>query len=165
MQKIYLLLHEMDQMELKIIPRPRNPRIIRCDPIQTYFKPRGIPLKDIVDVVDITLEELETIRLSDMEGLSQTEVGKKMNISQSTVSRHLEEAHRKLAKALVLGFAIRISNPVDFFHCDHCGHTWRITEDLATVQQCENCKSTEFHTHIHSESGLQMKNSGITEGK
>ncbi len=52
MQKIYLLLHEMDKMELKIIPRPKNPRTIRCDPKQTYFKPRGIPLQDIAGEVD-----------------------------------------------------------------------------------------------------------------
>ncbi|MHA1542328.1 MAG: DUF134 domain-containing protein [Candidatus Hodarchaeales archaeon] len=137
-------------MEWKQLPRPRNPRTIRCDPTHTYFKPRGIPLKDIAGEVEITLEELETIRLSDMEGLSQTVVGKKMNISQSTVSRHLEEAHKKIAKALVIGFAIRIDNPVDFYHCDKCGHTWRIIEEINSVDSCENCNSSDFHTHIHS---------------
>ncbi len=141
------------------MPRPRNPRPIRCDPTHTYFKPRGIPLKDIPGKVDITLEEIETIRLSDLEGLSQTEVGEKMNISQSTVSRHLEEVHRKIAKALVLGFAIRITNPVDFFHCVQCGHTWRVVEDINTVQQCENCESSEFHTHVHSDIGYQIQTS------
>jgi len=140
-----------------IIPRPRNPRIIRCDPIHSYFKPRGIPLKDIPGKVDITLEELETIRLSDLEGLSQKEVGERMKISQSTVSRHLEEVHRKIAKALVLGFAIRIANPVDFYHCDQCGHTWRLREDMTAIQQCKNCESTEFHIHVHSNSGYQIQ--------
>ena len=108
------------------IQRGRTPRTIRCDPTHTYFKPRGIPLSEIAGEVAITLEELETIRLSDLEGLPQKKVGEKMNISQSSVSRHLEEAHRKIAKALVLGFAIQIKNPVDFYHCDECGHTWRI---------------------------------------
>ncbi|MFX0183291.1 MAG: DUF134 domain-containing protein [Candidatus Hodarchaeota archaeon] len=139
-------------MELKIIPRGRNPRIIRCDPKHLYFKPRGIPLKDILGEVAITLEELEAIRLTDMEGLSQKEAGEKMGISQSTVSRHLDEAHHKVAKALVLGFAIRISNPADFFHCDSCGHTWRLPDDTTIVQQCDKCNSTDFHAHIHSES-------------
>ncbi|MFX0209760.1 MAG: DUF134 domain-containing protein [Candidatus Hodarchaeota archaeon] len=146
-------------MEWKNIPRPRNPRTIRCDPTHPYFKPRGIPLKDIAGEVDITLEELETIRLSDLEGLSQKEVGEKMNISQSTVSRHLEEVHRKIAKALVLGFAIRIANPVDFLHCDHCGHTWRFHEEKELSQVCENCKSSDFHTHIHTNSGYHIKTS------
>lgn len=126
-----------------IIPRGRNPRTIRCDPTHTYFKPRGIPLSEIVDDVTITLEELEAIRLTDLESLSQQEAGEKMNISQSTISRHLVAAHNKIAKALVLGLAIRIANPTDFFHCDKCGHTWYST----TVGQCERCSSTEFHIH------------------
>jgi len=127
-----------------------------------YFKPRGIPLKNIAGVVEITLEELEAIRLSDLEGLSQEEAGKEMGISQSTVSRHLEEAHRKIAKALVLGFAIRITNPVDFFHCDQCGHTWKF-EDPTTVQQCESCKSTDIHIHVHSDTGSPKQTSPKNE--
>ncbi len=141
-------------MEWKIIPRPRNPRIIKCDPIHQYFKPRGIPLTDIKGEVDLTLEELETLRLSDMEGLQQKEVGEKMNISQSSVSRHLEDAHKKIAKALVLGYAIRINNPVDFYHCDECGHTWRFPEDQKVFKHCERCESTEFHAHIHTDPPL-----------
>ncbi|MFX0126000.1 MAG: DUF134 domain-containing protein [Candidatus Hodarchaeota archaeon] len=144
-------------MEWIIIPRGRNPRTIRCDPAHTYFKPRGIPLSEIDGEVAVTLEELEAIRLTDLEGLSQQEAGRKMNISQSTISRHLEEAHQKIAKALVFGFAIRISNPADFFHCDQCGHTWSFPEDLSTVKQCEKCGSKEFHLHSHSNDSTQTQ--------
>ena len=131
------------------MPRPRSSRKIRCDPTYTYFKPRGIPLQDITGEVEITLEELEAIRLYDLEGEPQTVVGEQMGISQSSVSRHLDKAHKKLAKALVLGFAIKISNPVDFYHCENleCGHTWRNETD-----RCEKCNSTKFHAHIHSDS-------------
>jgi predicted DNA-binding protein (UPF0251 family) len=129
------------------LPRPRSSRKIRCDPTHSYFKPRGIPLQDIAGEVDITLEELEAMRLYDLEGEPQTIVGEKMGISQSSVSRHLDKAHKKIAKALVLGLAIKISNPFDFFHCDECGHTWRKESG-----QCENCQSTKFHSHIHSSS-------------
>jgi predicted DNA-binding protein (UPF0251 family) len=110
-------------------------------------------MSEIKGEVAVTLEELETIRLTDLEGLSQQEAGEKMNISQSTISRHLEEVHQKIAKALVLGLAIRIANPADFFHCDQCGHTWSIPEDLSTVKQCEKCGLTEFHLHSHSDDG------------
>ena len=41
-------------MELFIIPRPRNPRIIQHDPAHPYFKPRGVPLNKLADVVNIT---------------------------------------------------------------------------------------------------------------
>ena len=153
--------NEILKLELKIIPRGRNPRTIRCDPAHTYFKPRGIPLLEIAGEVAVTLEELEAIRLTDLEGLSQQEAGNKMNISQSTISRHLEEAHQKIAKALVLGLAIRIANPADFFHCDQCGHTWSFLEDVTTVEHCEKCGSTEFHLHSHSKDIQQINSAKI----
>jgi predicted DNA-binding protein (UPF0251 family) len=137
-------------MELKIIPRGRNPRTIRCDPKHTYFKPRGIPLSEIEDEVAISLEELEALRLTALEGLSQQEAGVQMRVSQSTISRHLDEVHRKLAKALVDGLAIRIANLKDFFHCDQCGYTWKLPEDLSKVSYCEKCRSSEFHLHRQS---------------
>ncbi|MHA2387783.1 MAG: DUF134 domain-containing protein [Candidatus Hodarchaeales archaeon] len=139
-------------------PRPKSSRIIKCDPTHFYFKPRGIPMKDLSGQVDITLEELETMRLTDLEGKKQVEVAEEMNISQSSVSRHLDEAHHKIAKALVLGFAIRISNPTNFFHCNSCGHTWRFSENQNDVKKCENCESTDFHAHTHTDSDQQIVN-------
>lgn len=129
------------------VPRERNPRIIRCDPTYTYFKPRGIPLTEIKQEVSITLEELETLRLTELEGHSQKEAGEKMAISQSTISRHLDSAHRKISRALLLGYAIRIENPFDFYHCDQCGHTWRTIESTDDVIKCESCGSMSFHFH------------------
>jgi len=85
-------------LELKIIPRGEIPRTIRCDPAYTYFKPRGVPLSEVDGEVALTLEELEAIRLTDLKGLSQKETGKKMGISQSTVSGHLGEAHQNIIK-------------------------------------------------------------------
>ncbi|MHA2303999.1 MAG: DUF134 domain-containing protein [Candidatus Hodarchaeales archaeon] len=138
-------------MEGIIIPRGRNPRIVRCDPSQYFFKPRGIPLKDIQDQVDITIEEIEAMRLTDLEGINQREAAEKMRISQSTISRHLESAHRKIAKALLLGLAIRIANPSDYLHCEECGHISPILEDFLQIDQCDNCESSKIHFHIHSD--------------
>lgn len=135
---------------MNIIPRGENPRTIRCDLVYTYFKPRGVPLSKIADEVAITYEELEALRLTDLDGLSQKEAGEKMNISQSSISRHLEKARKKIAKALVNGFAIRIGNPTDFFHCGQCGHTWLFPEDITTVEQCVKCGSTDYHPHVRS---------------
>jgi predicted DNA-binding protein (UPF0251 family) len=137
-------------MELKIIPRGRNPRTIRCDPTYTYFKPRGIPLSEVEGEVTISLEELEALRLTALEGLSQQEAGVQMSVSQSTISRHLDEVHQKVAKALVSGLAIRIANLKDFFHCDQCGNTWKLPEDLGKVSYCKKCGSSKFHLHSHS---------------
>lgn len=73
-----------------------------------------------------------------------------MKISQSTISRHLESAHRKIAKALIHGLAIKIANPKDYFHCEDCGHIQSIPEEGKLEVKCEQCHSTNIHQHIHS---------------
>ncbi|MFX0014063.1 MAG: DUF134 domain-containing protein [Promethearchaeota archaeon] len=132
------------------IPRGKNPRTVRCEPSQYYFKPRGIPLLDVPDEVSITIEELEAIRLTDLKGMKQQEAAERMRISQSTISRHLESAHRKIAKALLNGLAIKIANPEDYYHCEDCGHVQSVFEKGSLTVQCEQCKSHKIHYHIHS---------------
>jgi predicted DNA-binding protein (UPF0251 family) len=46
--------------------RPRCNRMVRFDPVETFFKPQGIPLKDL-NYVEIDLDELEALRLFEME--------------------------------------------------------------------------------------------------
>ena len=113
-------------------------------------------MKDIKGEVAISLEELEVIRLCDLEGKNQSETGEEMNISQSTVFRHRKSAHHKIAEALIHGFAIRIANPADFFHCEDCGYTWPVPENLGVKITCEQCNSTKIHLHSHSENGKEI---------
>lgn len=101
--------------------------------------------------MDITFEELEAIRLTDLEGITQKDAAVKMNISQSTISRHLESIRKKIAKALILGYAIRIANPSDFIHCEECGYILPIIEDNDIIEQCDECTSPKIHFHIHTE--------------
>jgi predicted DNA-binding protein (UPF0251 family) len=89
------------------VPRKRKPRWIDFVPEVTYFKPRGIPLSSLEEV-NLTIDELEAVRLADFEGLDQTVAAKKMKISQSTLQRILKETHKKIAKALVGGKAIKV---------------------------------------------------------
>jgi len=58
--------------------------------------------------VNLTIDEFEAIRLSDLEKLSQVEVAKKMKVHRSTISRILESAHEKIADAFVNIKAVRI---------------------------------------------------------
>ncbi len=144
-------------MEKIIIPRNRNPRTVRCEPSQYYFKPRGVPLQNITDEVNITIEELEAIRLTDLEGKTQRDAAAKMNISQSTISRHLESVRKKIAKALLLGLAIRIANPKDFLHCEECGYIQTVSEEIETNEQCQKCYSNQIHFHVHSNNEHRVK--------
>ena len=65
------------------MPRPRRCRRVRFEPSTTYFKPAGIPIRSLEEVV-LTVDEIEAIRLKDGEGMSQEQAAEKMNISQPT---------------------------------------------------------------------------------
>jgi uncharacterized protein len=89
------------------VPRPRLKRKIGFDPDITYFKPRGVPLRDL-EVVELTLEEVEAYRLRHINKLEQHAAAGKMHTSQSTYQRILYSAYEKVANALINGKAIKI---------------------------------------------------------
>ena len=62
-----------------------------------------------LDIVELTLEEVEALRLKNVEGLGQTDCAKRMDTSQSTFQRILSSAYKKTADALINGKAIKIS--------------------------------------------------------
>lgn len=89
------------------MPRPRLCRKIRFCPNITYFKPQGIPLRNL-EIVELTTEEMETYRLRHILDLDQQEAAERMNTSQSTYQRILYSAYKKIADALINGKAIKI---------------------------------------------------------
>jgi predicted DNA-binding protein (UPF0251 family) len=89
------------------MPRPKIPRRLRFNPDVLYFKPRGIPLQRLEEVV-LLADELEAFKLHDGDGLEQTEAAAKMGISQPTFARIIDQAHQKIAAAIINGKAIRI---------------------------------------------------------
>lgn len=90
------------------MPRPCIRRRIRGRPNSSYFKPAGVGIRNL-DEVMLELQEFEAIRLIDVEEIEQTEAAKKMNVSQPTFSRILKNARKKISEAIVRGKAIRIS--------------------------------------------------------
>jgi predicted DNA-binding protein (UPF0251 family) len=89
------------------MPRPFCSRRIAGRPAATIFKPIGIPVRELEEVV-VALDEFEALRLADLEGLYQEQAAEHMNVSRTTFSRIIESAHRKVADALVHGKALRI---------------------------------------------------------
>lgn len=87
--------------------RPKRCRMIYAEPDVVYFKPRGVQLIDLKEV-ELAVEEFEAIRLADLQNTKQITVAKQMVISQPTLHRLLESAHKKIADALVNGKAIKI---------------------------------------------------------
>jgi len=95
-------------LTLCTMPRPKLYRKINFNPNVVYFKPQGVPLR-FLEVVNLTLEEAEALRLKNIEDLNQEECAKKMKTSQSTFQRILSSAYKKASDALINGKAIKIT--------------------------------------------------------
>lgn len=89
------------------MPRPKRRRRVKKLPDIDYFKPRGIPLNQLKENT-VTVDEVEAIRLKDLEELSQKKAAEKMNISQPTFHRLLISGRKKITESLVKGKAIKI---------------------------------------------------------
>lgn len=93
------------------MPRPPCPRKICGRPRVRYFKPAGIPLRQLEETV-LAADEWESLRLADAEGLLNLAAAAAMGVSRQTFERILGRARQKVAQALVHGWALRIEGPV-----------------------------------------------------
>jgi predicted DNA-binding protein (UPF0251 family) len=90
------------------VVRPRKRRRLERRPQAMIYKPAGVPL-DGLHQVTLLAEELEALRLTDLEGLAQSQAAEQMGVSRSTFQRTLERARRQVALALVEGQALALS--------------------------------------------------------
>lgn len=88
--------------------RPHKLRRIAHGPGATYFKPRGIPLRDLEEV-HLAQDELEALRLVDFEGLSFELAGDRMGVSRGTIGRLVERGRRTLVDAVLHGQALCVA--------------------------------------------------------
>ena len=120
-----------------------------------YFKPQGVPLRLLTELV-LKLDELEALRLADLEGLSQEEAGQKMGVSRATFGRIVESARRKTAQVLVHGMALRIEGGSvkmtgsRVFVCAECGHRWSAPFGTGPVEQCPQCESRNVRREVEA---------------
>lgn len=94
------------------MPRPRKHRHLSYTARPAIYKPAGVPLFELRQVV-LLAEELEALRLTDLEERSQEEAAAQMAVSRSTFQRILTRAHRQVALALNEGYALRIEGVED----------------------------------------------------
>ena len=130
--------------------RPRNCRRVDSIPESNYFKPRGIPLSMLEEVV-LTVDECEAIRLADLESLYQEQAAERMRVSRQTFGRIIESAHKKVAEALVKGKALKIEGgefemaSMRKFECSDCQHAWDLPYGTGGPENCPSCKSDNIH--------------------
>ena len=92
--------------------RPKNHRCMSFSPNVIYFKPKGVPLHDLEEVT-LLPDEIEALKLHDVDDLEQIEAAAKMQISQPTFGRILNKAYKKIANAIITGKAIKIEEAID----------------------------------------------------
>lgn len=132
------------------MPRPMKWRRVAYMPQFTYFKPAGIPLRELEEVV-VSVDEMEAIRLKDIEGLEQEQGAVKMNISRPTFQRMLTSARGKIADALINGKAIRIEGgSFDVlrrrFRCGVDGYEWEVPFEEISPERppvCPECNTPQ----------------------
>ncbi|KUK40724.1 MAG: hypothetical protein XD69_1223 [Clostridia bacterium 62_21] len=111
----------------------------------TFFKPAGIPLCDLEEIA-LTVEEVEALRLKDLEGLEQEACAERMGISRPTFQRILTGARVKLTEALVAGKAIKVEGGHYQFvprpwRCTACGAEWEVHPVEKPDEHCPACGS------------------------
>jgi predicted DNA-binding protein (UPF0251 family) len=92
------------------MPRPLCPRFIEGRPEARYFKPAGIPLRNLEEIL-LATDEWEALRLADLEQLYRTDAAARMEISRQTFDRILRRARTKVADALLKGKSLRLEQP------------------------------------------------------
>lgn len=89
------------------MPRHKCVRQVSGHPEVVFYKPAGIPMRELDEVV-LHVDEFEALKLADLDRMYQEDACKHMEVSRATFGRILAGARQKLADALVHGKAIRI---------------------------------------------------------
>jgi len=137
------------------MPRPRKRRRVGFKPETMYFKPRGVPLRDLKEI-ELKVEELEAIRLKHKEKLSQEEAAEEMGVSRTTFSRILDEANSKICNFLINGNALRVrggSYTIEerSFKCQKCGYEWIASHGGGRPQNCPECGNNKLKSTYKTE--------------
>lgn len=126
--------------------RPHKERRVEQLPPITHYKPAGVPLRTLEEVT-LTIEEMEAIRLADIEQLDQATAAIRMEVSRPTFHRIVNTAHQKIAAALWGGYALRVDggnfridhhcqSGLRYFVCKTCGHEWTLPR--GNGQRCQD---------------------------
>lgn len=89
---------------------PRTPKRRRICSFPDYYSfiPEDAE-KEILETIMLSLDEFETIRLLDYEGLNQEECAFRMGVARTTVTAMYENARKKLITAVVEGNRLSIA--------------------------------------------------------
>ncbi|MCF8216007.1 MAG: DUF134 domain-containing protein [Chlorobium sp.] len=131
--------------------RPLKCRKIGNEAAFRIFKPSGLPAEELEEVV-LTLDELEAIRLADLEGLYQESAAGEMRVSRQTFGNILASARRKVGDMLIngkiltiTGGNIMVTSEERVFRCATCGHEWSVEHGITRPETCPSCSGENIH--------------------
>lgn len=129
------------------MPRPQKERVVHKPPLFAEFKPTGIARK-YLQQTSLSLDEYESIRLADYNGLSHNEAADEMEISRSTFTRLIEQARKKIASFIIKGESLIIEGGNIHFRnniikCQDCGYMFNININTS-FSQCPECNSANL---------------------
>jgi uncharacterized protein len=129
------------------VPRPPIERAVTGVPRVTVFKPAGVPAHEL-EQLRLAVDELEAIRLVDLEALSHEQAAEAMGVSRQTVGRVLERGRAKVAEALVGGKAILIGGgqyrvEPRQMRCLSCHRRYVAGLDSESATSCPACGSDD----------------------
>lgn len=110
------------------MPRPRKCRRVCSLPENNMYGPLDIKYKDS-KIITMTVEEYETVRLIDAEGLMQEECAERMGVARTTVQKTYNDARKKIAETLVGGYILKIE-----------GGDYKLSEKVPKKDYCDRCR-------------------------
>ncbi len=147
------------------MPRPCCRRRIAFTPPCNLFMPADARCETAQEIM-LTLDELEALRLADLEGLYQEEAAERMNVSRQTFARIVGSARKKVAQALLEGKALRIEGGIvevvtmRKFVCLDCKKEWEVPYGTGRPQACPQCGSGNIHRHPEDRGGFGKRGRG-----
>jgi len=147
--------------------RPIKLRKIEHIPAIPYFVPSETVVADLPENI-LKLEELEAIRLKDLEGLEQAECAERMEVSRPTFQSILLSAREKIADSLINGKMIKIDGGNFTLNicpilCKDCGKEWKESfENLERIKCgnyiCPDCGSINIRCEDNCKDKFCHKN-------
>lgn len=98
------------------MPRPKKMRLVAESPLMSGYLPENM---EPTGTVALSVEGIEAIRLSDLEGLAHETAAGQMGVSRQTYGRVLAEARKIVAEALITGKRICFGGGMYRLHGGH----------------------------------------------
>lgn len=152
------------EMECRM-PRQRKCRRITERPHACEFKPVGVPGRSL-PTIELTLDELEALRLADAEGQYHDEAARRMDISRPTFSRLVDAARHKVATALITGCRLVFHGgnvtvgEVRTFACLECQQNFELAHGGGPPEACPHCGGVNFRRVDGTDRGGRCRRRG-----